>query len=93
MPRAVNAPTAKQLSLLRYILQFIQDYGYQPSRAEMAVHFRVTKTCINTRLRQLENHGFLELRHLDRAIKIHDVHFRAFIVQSGALSADAATTS
>jgi SOS-response transcriptional repressor LexA len=85
MPRRPNEnPSAKQLEVLRHIIAFVEQHGYQPTLAEMAATFEVTKNAIQSRLKELRRHGLVELppgrKRRERALVIKHVRFKASLV-------------
>ncbi|MBY0525563.1 MAG: hypothetical protein K2R98_19315 [Gemmataceae bacterium] len=77
--RQIN-PSDKQMEVFRFLIAHIQEHGYQPSIAEMAMHFGVTKRAILDRLQQMESKGFLKTgRRKDRAIELSYVKFQAIM--------------
>lgn len=82
MARKQVEPSDKQMEVFRLIVATIQENGYQPSVAEMARHFGVTKRAILDRLQQLEEKGFVKCsRGRDRAITLSYVKFRAVTME------------
>lgn len=78
--------TDKQQDVLDYIIQHVEDCGYQPSKLDMANHFGCTERAIFDRLKQLESKGVLMLNaregKKDRAITLHHMKFRAVAMSS-----------
>ncbi len=72
-------PSEEQLEVFRYVISFVQEHGYQPTQAEMAKHFGVTKNAIQSRIRELGRRGFVELTEgekvRERALKLNHVKF------------------
>jgi SOS-response transcriptional repressor LexA len=74
--------TARQESLLKFLLEYIQVNGYQPSRQEFADHFGISKSAINQTLLSLEKKGWIKLDpHRERAIRIMMVRFQAILAE------------
>lgn len=75
-------PTDKQTELLKYIIDFTQEHGYQPTRAEMASHFNVAVNAVNERLKGLARRGIIDLDNAaDRAIGLGSIRFKAYVVK------------
>lgn len=73
----------KQLEVFKYLIAYIQDNGFQPSVAEMAVHFNVSKRAVLDRLQLLEEKGFIRCgKSKDRAIEFPMIKFKAVQQQS-----------
>ncbi len=71
-------PSEKQLEVLLYIIAHVEVHGYQPSQAELAAHFKVSKNAIQGRLKELDRRGLIELPEgKERAIILKNVEFRA----------------
>lgn len=80
-------PTDRQKEVLRFVVEFIEQHGYQPSRREIAEHFGVAPNSIMGHLRGLEQRGFIDLSNgKDRAMRIPNVYFRAIKVKEGELA-------
>jgi SOS-response transcriptional repressor LexA len=79
MPPTPNpTPSEKQLELVRYIIQHVERWGYQPSQSEMAEHFGVTKSAIKGRLQEAAALGLIRLQpNKERAILLRHVRFTA----------------
>jgi repressor LexA len=59
-------PTVRQLQLLKIIQEYITEYGYPPSRRELAIRLEVSSTnTIQGMLAILRMHGLI---HYDRSI-------------------------
>lgn len=75
-------PSETQLDVLRYLIDHIQKHGYQPTQAEMAEHFGVTKNAIQARLKELAKRNIIDMpegaRARERAIGLKHVRFKAF---------------
>ena len=86
-PRPDPTPSEKQLELLAFIIEFIEANGYQPTQAEMAARFGVTKNAVQNRLMELAARGLIELptgtKARERAIKLCHVRFSAAHVGPG----------
>lgn len=79
MPRTPDQyPSEKLLEVLRFIILHVEKFGYQPSQAEIAKEFGVTKNAITSRLKSLEQWGLIQLPKgkKDRAILIRYVSFQ-----------------
>jgi SOS-response transcriptional repressor LexA len=76
-PKLEPGMSDKQLEVFQHIIKHIQDHGYQPSVAEMAIHFEVTKRAILDRLKLLQEKGFIRQTGKDRAIDLPHVRFQA----------------
>lgn len=72
-------PTAPepQLEAIEFIIDCVEKNGFQPSQAELAHHFKVTKKDIQIRLKELAQQGLIGTIK-DRAIGLKNVGFRAF---------------
>ena len=74
-------PSEKQLEVLRFLIEFIEQNGYQPTHGEMAEHFDVSKNAIQGRLKELARRGLVEMpadrKAKERAVVIKHVKFRA----------------
>ncbi len=82
MPRTTSPqPSEPQLDVLRYVICFVEEHGYQPTQAEMAAHFGVTKNAIQSRIKELARRGFVQLaegeKTRERALKLNYVKYRA----------------
>lgn len=62
---------------LDFILRFVEENGYQPSQAEMAVRFGISITGIVHRLEAMAQAGIIERRDDRRALRIHGWRFRS----------------
>lgn len=78
-----NEISEKQSELYVYIVRHVEQYGYQPSKTEMAEHFGVTNKAIGDRILQLANKGYIELppKHSDRCVRLKHVTFRATLAE------------
>lgn len=84
MPAKPNPDASeKQLEVFEFIIRHVEDHGFQPSGAEMARHFGVTKTAIQARLKNLARRGFIEYGTgtRERAIVLTQVFFKAHAVE------------
>jgi SOS-response transcriptional repressor LexA len=82
MARAAKPePSEKMLEVIQYIISFVEENGFQPSQAEMAAHFGVTKSAIAGRLRGLHDRGVIRLPDGDkeRAIVLPYVRYRSYL--------------
>jgi SOS-response transcriptional repressor LexA len=79
MPPTANPnPSEKQLELVLFIIRHVERWGYQPSRSEMAAHFKVTKSAINGRLIEAEARGIIKIQPgKERAILLKYIRFQA----------------
>lgn len=68
-------PTREQVELLEFIIQHVEEKGFQPSRQEMANHFGISVPAIQGRLEGLEARGFILAGSEARAIQIAGVVF------------------
>ena len=60
--RKPNAPTRPQWGVLRYIYLHTQDNGYQPSQAEIALHFGWTSpNAVAAHIRALKHKGWIDV--------------------------------
>jgi SOS-response transcriptional repressor LexA len=67
MPKTPSSePSQKQKDLLYFIVSYLEDHGYQPSQAEMAVNFKVTRNAITGLLDGLVRRGLVELPSGDK---------------------------
>jgi predicted DNA-binding protein YlxM (UPF0122 family) len=82
--------TEKQAEVFTYMVEHVQEYGYQPSMTEMAEHFGVTVKAIRDRLMQLAGKGYVELppKHSDRCIRLKHVRFVATFADGDPLPPD-----
>ncbi len=80
-PEADPAPSDKQLEVLKYIIEHVEEHGYQPTQAEMAAKFGVTKSAIGSRIKELARRGLVEVRpgNKERAIVLPHVEFKAIL--------------
>jgi SOS-response transcriptional repressor LexA len=74
-------PSEKMLQVLRFIVSFVEENGYQPSQAEMAAHFGVTKSAVAARLKGLAERGVIGLTdgERERAVRLLYVKYRAYL--------------
>jgi Mn-dependent DtxR family transcriptional regulator len=74
-------PSEKMLEVLRHIIDFVEENGYQPSQAEMAGHFGVTKSAVAARLKGLAERGVVGLADGDRerAVRLYYVKYKAYM--------------
>ena len=72
-------PSEKQLELWSYIIEHVEENGYQPSVLEMAEHFGVTNRAICQQLELLIEHGLIngDKSVKARAWKLNGVSFKA----------------
>lgn len=72
-------PSEKHLEVLRFIIGFVEQHGYQPSRLEIAEQFGVTRSAINQRLKQLADRGVIGPlgAEKERAVDLKNVRFKA----------------
>lgn len=71
-------PSEKQLEVLLYIIAHIEVHGCQPSQAELATHFGISKNAVQGRLKELDRRGLIELPEgKERAIILKNIEFRA----------------
>lgn len=70
-------PTEKQLEVWLFLVRYVEKHGFQPSLAEMGLHFGVDKRAIHGRLKELEAKGFIKLTSEARAIILKHVKFEA----------------
>ena len=69
-------PISKEAArLFRFIVEHIEEYGYQPSRSEMSAKFGVSINAINSRLATLVRHGVVRLTRRERGIFIPGLRF------------------
>ena len=78
-------PTGKQLEVLRYITEHVEEHGYQPTQGEVAGHFGVTRAAIQARLRGLSRKGLVEVPpgKKERAVVLKRLKFRAYTDGNG----------
>jgi SOS-response transcriptional repressor LexA len=73
-------PSEKQLEVLRYIISHVEKHGFQPTQAEMARAFGVTKNAIQNRLKDLARRGIIDMpdgtKTRERAIVIKFIRYR-----------------
>lgn len=75
-------PSEKQLEVLQYIISHVERWGFQPSQAEIANHFGVTKNAILGRLHELEKRGVVQLnKGQERAVGLKFVRFTAVVTE------------
>jgi len=69
--------TEKQAEVFTYILEFVENNGYQPSVKEMAEAFGISRKALRDRLMQLAMKGYVEMpiKHSERAIRLLHVKF------------------
>jgi DNA-binding Lrp family transcriptional regulator len=65
------------MELWAYVVKYIEENGYQPSRAEMAERFRISETSVQSRLEGLEQRGRVVMTGIDRALQMPDIKFKA----------------
>lgn len=76
------ALTEGMRSLLQFVIQQILECGFQPSRQEMAEHFRVSKTTIANRLADLARKGYVRVvPGRERGIEVVGLRFRAELTE------------
>ena len=70
--------TAPQGELFLYIIETVCERGFQPSTAEMAEKFNVTRKAIVDRLHQLAKKGVIEMpgKKSARCIVLKNVKFK-----------------
>jgi SOS-response transcriptional repressor LexA len=76
LARPVNPyPSEKQLEVVHYLVEYLQQHGYQPSQQEMADRFGVSRNAIRQRLVQLESRGIIKMpkREFERAVQLRNV--------------------
>lgn len=76
MARTFNPEiTDAQMETLVFIYEFLKRHCYQPNLTEMALHFRVTKMAIRSRLEGLAARGAVSLPpgYGGRAVVLHYV--------------------
>jgi SOS-response transcriptional repressor LexA len=89
MTKAAQAePSEKMLEVLRYIVECVEQNGYQPSQAEMAGHFGVTKSAIAARLKGLAERGVVGLTDGDRerAVRLFFIKYKAYMTSEPLVS-------
>lgn len=78
----VEGLTAPQAEALKYLVEHIERYGYQPSMGEMGEALGgITVAAIRDRIIQLAQKGFVEFtgKKRERALRIVNVTFRAVV--------------
>jgi SOS-response transcriptional repressor LexA len=78
----------KMLEVLRHIIDFVEENGYQPSQAEMAAHFGVTKSAVAARLKGLAERGVIGLPDGDRerAVRLFFIKYKAYMTSEPLVS-------
>jgi predicted transcriptional regulator len=81
MAHKITEVTPKQGEVLRYIIKFTEQYGYQPSHTEIAEGIGVSRRAIFDRLRQLHDKGLIELPedNQPRCIRLVGVKFKCIL--------------
>lgn len=70
-------PTETQYETWRFIVRFVEANGFQPSRAEIATHFKISQASVRDRLKGLEQKGWIVITGTERALKMPDLYFVA----------------
>lgn len=72
-------PSQKGLETLLFIIAHVEIHGFQPSQAEIALHFGVSRNAIQGRLRELARRDIISLPEgsRERAVVLHFVEFTA----------------
>lgn len=88
MPRGrkpIREITSKQRDILKMIVAFVQEHGYQPSRQDLAHQIGATGHAASQRVWQLENKGFvsLNLEGGERCLKLPGLRFIPQLDPSG----------
>jgi hypothetical protein len=75
-------PTAEQIDLLRYVVSFVEQNGYQPSYREIADHFIVSPSLVKLWVKALAGFGLVTTRQRDRgrALGLPGLPFQAVVV-------------
>jgi len=90
----VEGLTAPQAEALKYLVEHIERYGYQPSMGEMGEALGgITVAAIRDRIIQLAQKGYVEFtgKKRERALRIVNVTFKA-VVGGGGEEADQSHT-
>lgn len=81
-PQPSPEPSDAQMEVLRYIIKFVEDHGFQPTQGEIGEAFGVTKNAIQNRLRELARRGLIEIstgeKTRERAIIIKHLRYKAY---------------
>jgi len=83
MPQRNKNVTEAEGEVFSYIVEFVKQYGYQPSCTEIAAHFGVTRAAISQRIKRLASKGFVELPgvYQDRCLRLKNVRFEAIFTE------------
>lgn len=86
MPKKPSVEASEaQLDVLRYLVSFIEEHGFQPTQSDMATHFGVTKNAIQARLKELAKRQIINMpageKARERAISLKHVKFKAYYVE------------
>jgi SOS-response transcriptional repressor LexA len=72
------------MEVLDFIVRWVEDRGYQPSQAEMAAAFGITKNAVGGRLQGLADRGIIGPLEGDRerAIRLRFIKFRSYVPET-----------
>jgi repressor LexA len=76
MPRRDDNISDKQAEVLGFIIDYVEEHGFQPTTGDMAEHFGVSVNAIKDRLKQLITKQVITtMPRQERAISIKQVKF------------------
>jgi repressor LexA len=76
MPPKQNDISDKQAEVLQFIIEYVEEHGFQPTTGEMAKNFGISINAIKDRLKLLAEKKVIEIMpRQERAIAIKHLKF------------------